>query len=281
LISAEDINREVFAALSAKFDRPTAENEHGFLAFAVDYPLQNEQTVTAELVLAPHYLLCTYPFGYIRFGSETRLFLSRLDDYIACPHHALRGMGQVQPGGRIAFLVTAEFSQFLQAQTDRNYKTQFGDALLTAEQLTEKDELIWPCSRERRLFQRLAATAQAYGLPVTPNSIVLDPSAAEFIGFREVSPQGMEFRDGDAFVRFTPEGVEAEAEGGEPYHFTGSGVLEGWALDNEGRVCVLYRSSSPFVPPENFGLLRFLSEGDRASESGSLNVLAVLETEQQ
>jgi hypothetical protein len=103
---------------------------------------------------------------------------------------------------------------------------------------------------------------------------VLSPTAPVFIGFKRV-PTGMEFRDGDEFVQFTPEGVEV-CEDGQTTRFSGEQVLLGWALDQDGRVCALYRQASGFFPPPEAKLLRFLSEQETSAESGNLTLLGRL-----
>lgn len=270
----DEVNRAIFAAVHERFDRPIVPNDHEFPAFTLDAPGPEGNAVRLEFVLTPHYLLCQYPFGYVRFGPETRLFLTRLDDYAAFSQPALRGIVQ-SPSGALAFIVSNEFAQFLQTHADRSYKARFADLLLGIEQVDPGHELIWPPSREGRLFEMLAATAKTYALPVTRDTIVLDPKPEEFIGFRSVAPHGIEFRDGEDYVRFTPRQVEFH-EDTESIHFEGEGVLFGWALDQEGRVCALYRTASGFTPPEHAKLLRFVSEVEREQERDSLNVLAEL-----
>jgi hypothetical protein len=270
-LPAEQINAEVFHALHRRFERLVQTNEHDFPAFTLEVGGKDGNLIGLELVLGTHYLLVTFPFGYLRFGAETRLFLNRLDDYIAFAGHALRGV--LERNRSLGFLVTREFVDFLRAQTDRNYKGQFGDFLIVVEEVKANDALLWPLVSEERLFEAVAATAVGYGLPVTRDAVVLDPSAPVFLGFKRVSPHGMEFRDDADYVRFTPDDVQLN-EGGQFLRFEASDVLRGWALDAEGRVCALYRTGTDFVPPAETKLLRFLAE-DQA-ERENLTLLARL-----
>ncbi len=274
-VPAEQINGEVFHALHRHFERLVQTNEHDFPAFTLEVRGKDGNPLGLELVLGTHCLLVTFPFGYLRFGAETRLFLNRLDDYIAFAGHALRGV--MERDRSLGFLVTREFSDFLRTQADRNYRGQFGDFLTVVEEVKANDALLWPLVPEERLFEAVAATAVGYGLPVTRDTVVLDTSAPVFIGFKRVSPHGMEFRDDDDFVRFTPDDIQL-SEGGQFLRFEASDVLRGWALDAEGRVCALYRSGTDFVPPTETKLLRFLAE-DQA-ERENLTLLARLPAEE-
>jgi hypothetical protein len=274
-ISAEQVNEGVFQALRQRYDQPFRENDHGFPEFDLECRTSGGGSVPVRLVLAPHYLLCHYPFGYLRFGAETRVFLTRLDDYIVFQKHALRGVAESETPSGICFVVEEPFFAFVHGQSDRNFRTQFAEVVLGINQLGSQQDLIWPPSPEEQLFQTLSQTARSYGLPVTAETIVLDPSASEFVGFKRVQPHAMEFREGEEFVRFTPDEVDLSEEGIER-RIKASGVLRGWALDKEGRVSVLYRSSSGFVPPAQSQLLRFVSEDERQREADMLNVLAEL-----
>ena len=272
LSSPDEINKEIFAALRDAFDRPISSNDHGFPTFDVAFVTKSDTPARLELVLTPHYLICNYPFGYMRFGAETRLFLTRLDDYLAFPGHALRGVARAADRGGPVFIICDEFGRFLQSHADRSYKTHFADTLSGIASVVP-EQLLWPVSREEQIFQIAAATSKSYGLPVESDRILLDPSAPVFLGFKKAAPRGMEFRDGDDFVRFTPAGVELD-DGEEKHRMVGGNVLLGWALDSEGRVCALYRKASGFAPPQGIKLLRFLSEEEKERESASLNLLA-------
>ena len=267
-----EVNRQVFETLRERYERPIAENEHGFPAFDLEFTGKSGTAVKLELVLTPHFLLCGYPFGYMRFGLETRLFLSRLDDYTAFQGRALRGVAENSGHGGPVFIVSDEFAHFFQKQSDRSYRTHFTDALAGIASVNS-ERLIWPISREERLFQATAAATKDYGLPVTHDEIVLDQAAPVFIGFKKAPPHGMEFRDADDFVRFTPAGVELNEKGSE-FQFVGGDVLLGWALDPEGRVCALYRKESGFAPKRGTKLLHFLNEDDKDRAGDSLNLLA-------
>jgi hypothetical protein len=83
----------------------------------------------------------------------------------------------------------------------------------------------------------------------------------------------MEFRDGEDYARFTAAGVEWK-DGEKADVFMGTGLLLGWALDQGGRVCVLYRKLNGFVPPSQPKLLRFLNEEETELERSGLNILA-------
>jgi hypothetical protein len=274
-MTTEDVNREVFSAVRERFGQPQATNDYDFPAFTLESSVQASGQGLLEFVLAPHYLLCSSAIGYIRFGAETRVFLSRLDDYVAYPYHALRGVAVTRSSGRIVFVVSNGFVEFLQKQSDRNYKSHFGDLVLGTGQVGPDHDLLWPKSAEDQLFSLMATAASGYGLPMTSDSITLDPSATEFIGFKRAEPCGIEFRDGDEFVRFNPLGLEI-SEDGESYRFAAARVVQGFALDSEGRVCALYRKESGFTPPHETKLVRFLSEEEQQRESDALNVLAVL-----
>jgi hypothetical protein len=273
-LSSDEINCHVFEALHTRFNCPVINNEHDFPAFVLEGVSADSGATGLELVLTPHYLLGNYPFGYVRFGPETRLFLKRLDDYVVFPHAALRGAVQA-PSGAVLFVTSDEFSQFLRTHSERSYKMHFATVLTGIGQLSPEHDLVWPLAPEERLFQATSVAAAAYGLPVQGDAIVLDPNVPEFIGFKRSAPQGMELRDGEDFVRFTPEGVQLSDEG-QTFQFSGGGVLLGWALDQDGRVCALYRKSSGFIPPPGTKLLRFLSEEDREREQAGLSVLAEL-----
>jgi hypothetical protein len=271
----EEVNRAVFDSLRAKTGQFAALNDHGFPAFRLETTDKDGRAVTLELVVSPHYLLCTYPFGYLRFGAETRVFLNRLDDYVSHHRPALLGLVQRRSTNDIAFMISAAFSQFLRTHADRNYGLNFGRWLVAPDQLEAQDVLLWPRSAEDRLFDLLAATLKSYGLPVTVDKIILNPAADVFIGFERVSPEGVAFRDGDDFVRFTPSHIELR-EDETTTRQPASQVLLGWALDKDGRVCALYRAGSGFSPPSRTKLLRFLDEAARQQEQETLNVLAEL-----
>ncbi|MHC1765824.1 MAG: hypothetical protein AB9869_16260 [Verrucomicrobiia bacterium] len=269
---AEETNREVFHALRDKFERSAATNDHGFPALTLEFTGKSGSPEQLELVLTPHFLICTFPFGYVRFGMETRLFLTRLDDFAEFPGYGLRGVAENPASGAPVLIVSDDCARFFQNHSDRSYRSHAAEILTTGGAVSP-ERLIWPCSVEERLFRAAAETARSYGLPVSSAEIVLDPSASVFIGFRRAVPHGMEFRDEDDFVRFTPAGVEISDEG-RRHTFIGGGVLMGWALDGEGRVCAIYREASGFVPPEGTKLLHFLTEQDKESAAGSLNLLA-------
>jgi hypothetical protein len=270
--AVETINTDVFGALHRWFDRPVQVNDYDFPAFTIEFGAKDGEVITVEFVLGSHYLLCAFPFGYLRFGPETRIFLNRLGDYLTFPRHALRGAATSGSAQGFAFLVTRQFAEFLRAQG--NYKTQFGESLLTAEDLKPEHLLLWPLSQEEKLFNELAVSAAAYGLPVTRDTVVLDPKASVFVGFKKV-PSGMEFRDAEDFIRFTPEGLELH-EDGEEIRFESENVLLGWALDSQGHVCALYRKTMDFSPPPQSKLLRFLDETEAAALGEDLTMLAAL-----
>ena len=183
----------------------------------------------------------------------------------------MRGVQRRAPNG-LVLIVSGPFYAFLQRQSDRTYRTLFLPFLSDALAADPADDLLWPVSREETLFEKTAETTRAYGLPSSRDSIVLDPAASEFIGFKKAS-HGMEFWDGADCVRFTPDAVEFTEEG-ESRTFTFPNVLLGWALDDQGRVCACYRKHSGFIPPPEFKLLRFLAEDQRDQERSVLNVLA-------
>jgi hypothetical protein len=265
----EDVHGAVFQALHSRFDRPVQNNDYDLPAFSLELPASD---TPMEFVLNPHYLLCTSPFGYLRFGPETRVFLNRLSDYIAFPQSALRGIVERTAPIGIRFIVCREFIDFLRGQTDRNYRGQFGDLVTAVDDLAAGDVLLWPLSHEQRLFATVATTAGTYGLPVTADTVVLNANTQVFTGFQRVCPYGIEFRDGDDYARFSPEWVEF-AEDGQVLRFDGGGVLRGWALDQGGRVCALYAKTSGFVPPLDPKLLRFLDENETEAQREHLTVL--------
>ncbi|MBI2926089.1 MAG: hypothetical protein HYY24_10330 [Verrucomicrobia bacterium] len=271
----EEVSQEVFTALRTRLGLPLATNERGYPAITVHGQSKEGSSVAFAVVLLSHSLLCEFPAGYVRFGPETRVYLKRTDDFISFPNAGLRGVALAREGGAVVFAVSPEFFSFLGGGTAREYRNQFGSFLVVATQVSSPHELLWPLSREERLFQALAATAKGYGLPVTAQQIVFAPDREPFLGFKKVSPHGMEFRDGDDFVRFTPLGVELQ-EGGASDRCSAKAVLLGWALDAQGRICALYDGSTGFTPPPASKLLRFLSEGEKEAEAGSLNILAWL-----
>jgi hypothetical protein len=272
-LPAEEINRGIFDQLRIQSESYLSENDHGFPQFTLKLRRKDGTANEAELILAPHYLLATLPSGYIRFGLESRLYLNREDDYVGYAGHTLRGLVRGPVSGVIAFLVADAFADFLKSPHARNYQAQFADLLLPVRSLGREHDLIWPLSWEDQVFERAAVTAKDYGLPVTSDSIVLDPQAPEFIGFRKTASHGMEFREGDEFIRFAPMEIEVKEEETER-RFPIDHVLAGWALDGEGRMCVLYRQASGFKPPASVKLVRFLSESEREAEGASLNVLS-------
>jgi hypothetical protein len=274
-LGMEEINSEVFSGLQRRFERPVHTNERDFPGFTLDVRGKEGSPIQIEFVLTSHYLLCTFPFGYLRFGAETRIFLDRLDDYIAFPHHALRGIMERRPAGEFAFLVSRDFAEFLRTHSDRNYKAHFGDFLISAEDAKADAVVLWPLSTEARLFEAVVATATGYGLPTTHDTVVLVPNAPRFIGFNRTPPNGMEFCDGEDYVRFAPDDIEFR-EQGQSVRFETHDVLLGWALDTEGRVCTLYRKTSGFAPPPDAKLLRFLAEDEAEAERANLTILARL-----
>ncbi len=268
----EETNREVFHALRDRYERPATTNDHGYPALTLEFTGKSGSPEPIECILAPHFLICAFPFGYVRFGMETRLFLTRLDDFAEFPGYGLHGVAENPASGTPVFVVSDDCARFFQSQGERSYRLHAGEILRTGGALSP-EHLLWPFSVEERLFRAAAASARSYGLPVRSAEIVLDPSASVFIGFRRAVPHGMEFRDEEDFVRFTPVGVEISDEG-RKHRFVGSGVLMGWALDGEGRVCAIYRKESGFVPPEGTKLLHFLTEQEKESAAASLNLLA-------
>jgi hypothetical protein len=275
-LSLEEVNSGIFTALRTRLGRSPETNEYGFPFLAFERQEQSGHNVALELVLTPHYLLCAGSFGYLRFGAETRIYHTRLDDYIAYPSFALRGLAN--SGAGPLFVVAPEFLRWLGGASEKAYRAQFGPMLLDAAQLSPGCDLIWPLSREETLYDLLAAAAREYGLPVTADSVVLAPDSDVFIGFKKLAPRGMEFRNGMEYVRFMPGEVEL-LEGSARFRFRGGPILCGWALDEEQRLCALYREVTGFVPPET-KLLRFLSEEERAGAQGTLTVLAALDIPQ-
>jgi hypothetical protein len=275
-LPADEINREVFEALRAHFDRPLSTNDHDLPQINLDQRHSGDNAASPlELVLAPHYLLCTWAFGYIRFGMETRLFSNRVNDFVAFTGDALRGVVQHERGDSFAFVVCDEFADFLRGQGERSYPAQYSNLLLAVHDLTSNPELIWPLTREDRLFRLLAEAARGYGLPVDATTITLAPGASEFIGFRKASPHGIEFCEAVDSIRFTPIGIEL-TEDGVTRQIEASFVLTGWALDQEGRMCIFHEKGSGFEVPSDSRLVRFLSEEQQDLEKESLKVLAVL-----
>jgi hypothetical protein len=270
----ERLNQEIFEAVRARFERVALLNEHDCPSFSLDTSLGKDgEPAPLDMVLTPHYLLCALPFGYIRFGPETRLFLNRLDDYISFPEDALRAVICSRGRCSIAFVVSKDFAAFLKSHPERSYSAQFSELLPSLNEHFSEEDLIWPRSREDRLFDLLVPALQAYGLPVSADSIVLDTKASVFVGFKKAPPHGIEFRDGDDYVRFTPTAVEL-VEDGVAQTFSASEILRGWALDPDCRVCALYREKSEFVPPAETKLLRFLNEQQAMAERDRLNTLA-------
>jgi hypothetical protein len=186
------------------------------------------------------------------------VFLKRLNDYILFPKHALRGVIVRADGAELALEVTRDFLQFLQTQNDRSYRAESGGFLLPGTDLKPEDHLLWPISKEERLFEAVATTAAGYALSVTRKTVVLDAQAQRFIGFQRVEG-GMEFRDGDDFVRFAAGRIEC-GENGRTVSWALEDVLVGWALDGEGRVCAICREASGFEPLPEGKLVRFLTE---------------------
>lgn len=272
-VAPEEINGGVFSAIAMCFNQTAVLNEHGFPAVTIELRSASAQAETVELVLAPHYLLCEVPAGYVRFGGETRVFLSRIGDYISFARNPLRGVIESSARWRFAFVVTNEFRSFVQKQSDRGYWAQFGELLKTPEEVLPSERVLWPASREERLFDLLSSAARTYGLPAGSQEIVLAPGASEFIGFRKTPGHGIEFRDDDAFIRFTAAAVEwSDGQGSDSA--AARNALLGFALDQENRVCVIYRKESSFRPPPDLKLLRFLTEEE--CQSSSLNILGFL-----
>lgn len=269
----EEVDAGVFGALSAAFECPPVLNEHDFPGITIEALEADGSVTTLELVQTPHYLLCGHPRGYIRFGPETRVFLSRLDDYIAFPGYALRGVVRRSGQRPITFVVSPEFADFLRSRSERAYHAQFASMLKSAQELGPEDDLVWPLSPEEQLFQALARTAASYGLPVKGDVVILDPNATEFIGFRKVPGHGIEFHDGEEFVRFTPAGVEVY-EDGETRTFPVGDILVGLMLDEAGHVCAICREADGFTAFPDTKLLRFLSEAEAESHKDGMNVLA-------
>lgn len=275
-MSPEQIQNAVFTAFRKAHGRLAVTNEHGFPSVALSCPAKDGSATALELVLMPHYLLCRFPFGYLRFGTETRIFLTRLDDYVYFPQEALRGVAKGPMPGVFVFVVSVEFTNFLKGSSNREYRTQVGSFLVSTADVFSGFDLIWPLSREEQLFQALAATAESFGLPVTPDEVVLDPSRATFLGFKKTSDHGVEFRAGDDFIRFAPGDVELH-EGGTTDRLPNHPELVGWALDRDGRVCALYDPKNGFVPPGDIKLMRFLSANERQAEGDGLTLLACLD----
>ncbi|MFO1498264.1 MAG: hypothetical protein U1G07_07725, partial [Verrucomicrobiota bacterium] len=191
------------------------------------------------------------------------------------PGPGLVGIAEQSLTGELVFIISEECARFLHSNPDRNYRGQFQRLLRAAPDLVPTDRLLWPLAREDRLYQMAAATAKAYGLPVTADRIVLAPNAPVFIGFTRVAPHGVEFRDADDFVRFTPVSLEM-TEDGKTTAFAGQDLLLGWALDQEGRVCAILRADCGFSPPDQIKLLRFITEQEKELDGGSLTLLAFI-----
>jgi hypothetical protein len=273
-IPAEIINAAVFDRLRRKFGADELTDARGFRSFRF---AGNELGVPEpmEVVLSPHFLLVSFQFGYLRFGSETRVFLTRLDDYLAFPGHELRGLAATKTPNGFAFVVSPTFWRFLSNPAERNYESAFQDLLIAADAVGAREDLLWPLSHEEVLFQRLIETANLYGLPASADTITLDPAAAEFIGFRERPPHALEFREGNQFVRFSPTGIEwAETE--EEHHLAAGSILSGWALDGEGRVCAICRVDPESINFAGLSLVRVLSEKELEAQRSCLNILAEL-----
>ncbi len=270
----ETVNDQVFHAVRRAAARSLVTNDHGCPSFTVPFRNKDGSSAELEIVLLGHHLLCSYPFGYLRFGPETRVFLKRLDDFVAFEHNALRGALKDPDSAAFAFVVTTEFMRFLSEAPIKEFKAQFSGWVVPISEVRPKHAVIWPQSREEQIFQRLVGAAETYGLPVESDAIILDPGASEFLGFRRAPPYGIEFRDGSDFVRFTPAKVEV-CENGAGFAYLGNAVLRGWALDDDGRVCALYDEQSGFSPPDEVKLLRFLKMHE--SEDAGLNILACLE----
>jgi hypothetical protein len=271
----EEANKEAFETLRSRLGQLIAINERGFPTFSTECRTKDGSTVTLELVLLSHSLLLNFPVGYLRFGPESRAYLSKLDDFIAFPNYALRGIALGPTPGSLLFVVSTEFASFLGGGSAREYRAQFGGFLAPPTQVPADFDLIWPLSREERLFNAVASTAKGYGLPVAADTVVLDPGRAEFLGFRKLAPRGLEFRDGNDFVQFTPHGVEM-LENGASFQRSGKSGLLGWALDSRGRVCALYDKNAGFTPPPGSKLVRFLNQDERQAEADGLTVLAYL-----
>lgn len=274
-MSPEQANKEAFETLRCRLGQIVAINERGYPTFNVECRAKDGSPVTLELVLLAHSLLLNFPVGYLRFGPESRAYLNRLDDFISFPNYALRGIALGPAPGALLFVVSTEFASFLGGAAAREYRAQFGGFLAPPNQVPGDFELIWPLSREERLFNAVAAAARGYGLPVTADTVMLDPGRPEFLGFRKLASRGLEFRDGEDYVRFTPQGVEM-LENGASFQRSGKSGLLGWALDSRGRVCALYDKQTGFTPPPDSKLVRFLSEDERQAEADGLTVLAYL-----
>ena len=104
--------------------------------------------------------------------------------------------------------------------------------------------------------KRVAETARGYGLPSLPTVLRWIPkrmSSSASIASRK----RMEFRDGDEFIQFSPTAIRLHEDEREE-DLPATGVLCGWALDDQGHLCAVYRSESGFQPPAHLKLLHFL-----------------------
>jgi hypothetical protein len=271
----EQVNRDVFETLRAWSGQPTVVNARGFPSITVQCADKDGNPLAAEVVLISHSLLCNLPFGYLRFGPESRVFLEKLDDFLTVPEYGLRGV-VASSQGRIRFLVSEGFARAVNAPSAREYRQHFGNCLGSPNEVPPDHEWVWPLSREERVFRALLATARRYGLPVTPEGIRLDPHREGFLGFRRTAHHGMEFSNGEDFVRFLPTGVEI-SEAGVLQRQPATGILLGWAIDAQGRVCALHEDTEAFTPPAGSKLLRFISRKALAAEGGQLTMLASAE----
>jgi hypothetical protein len=252
--AVEEMNEGVFKAISARFNATVALNDHDLPAFSLDLAELPHPPLKLDFVLSPHYLLCSLAQGYVRFGTETRIFLNKLDDYFVFPGRALRGALERNTNAVLALIVAPEFAQFV--RSEKGYAAPFAQLLCGADQVQENDHILWPLSDEEKLFEAVAQSAQSYGLPVTHNQITLEPNNDLFVGFNRTL-HGMEFRDGEEYIRFLPQEIHVHEEDRDE-RIAATRVLCGWALDPDGHLCALYRPESGFVPPPDLKLLHFV-----------------------
>lgn len=268
-----EIDPNILELLQVRFQREQRLNKYGFPSIPLTSQNVDGQSVDFELVSMPHYLLCNFSFGYIRFGPDTRVYLNRTDDFLLFPHNGLRGIITRGHGEFVVFVVSNDCADFLKKDNAKNYTKCFENIITTESQIHPDDDLVWPLTTEEKLFNQLTDFATDYGLHTSDNAILLDSSQGKFLGFKRAHPHGLEFRNGDDYAQFTPSGVEIEDDEFQ-FAFPHRIPLVGWVLDHEGTVCALYEPTEGFTPPMECGTVRFVTASDMEHAKESFTVMA-------
>ncbi|MCX5714767.1 MAG: hypothetical protein NT033_08220 [Candidatus Omnitrophica bacterium] len=250
-----EINSALFYAIKEVFNLEIS-NHHGSPCMRLALDPKDAHSPQMEIILLQRHLYVGFKEDdYIKFGASTSISLlsgTNLEQ-AAYSGQPLLGVVKTQEG-ELRFVVA---KGFLELASKPNFHNRFSRILCIAEDFNPEYRLFWPYSREETLLRQVAQNCKAWWQrAMIGDTITLTPEAF----FKKTPRYGMLYGSGNNFIRFEPEEAELKSEAlTAPYIFKKPAGLAGWALNSESKMCAIYDQRSGFNPPQENGLLNFIT----------------------